>query len=456
MVMTKDFLLPQNVKTMRTFPGFMFATGIENSIPTIRNGRERVDEMEKCGHYRLWETDFDLLAELGICFLRYGPPLHRTWLGEGRYDWDFADITFRGLRDRDIIPIVDLCHFGLPDWIGNFQNPDLPRLFSVYAGDFARRFPWVQLYTPMNEMFICATFSALYGWWNEQLSNDRAFVTALKHIVKANVLSMHEILKVRPDALFIQSESSEYFHAHNPAAIKAAEIMNARRFLSLDFNYGRRVESEMYEYLMDHGLTREEYHFFLQNDVKHRCVMGNDYYVTNEHRVRANGHTEAAGEVFGYDEITWQYYDRYRLPVMHTETNLHQGPRGDEAVYWLWKQWANVLRVRNKGVPIMGFTWYSLTDQVDWDSALRENNGNVNPLGLYDLDRKIRPVGRAYKELIADWCEILPTQSVCLRLPLVPPAEFEAMWAKRAQISDREKYHATPTEPSNPDADGSS
>jgi beta-glucosidase/6-phospho-beta-glucosidase/beta-galactosidase len=44
-----------------------------------------------------------------------------------------------------------------------------------------------------------------------------------------------------------------------------------------------------------------------------------------------------------------------------------------------------VLRVRNDGVPIVGFTWYSLTDQVDWDSALRERNNNVNPLGLYDL-----------------------------------------------------------------------
>ena len=54
--------------------------------------------------------------------------------------------------------------------------------------------------------------------------------------------------------------------------------------------------------------------------------MGNDYYVTNEHRVAADGRTRAAGEVFGYDEITRQYYDRYRLPVMHTETNLREGP----------------------------------------------------------------------------------------------------------------------------------
>src|SRR5262249_26496128 len=112
---------------------------------------------------------------------------------------------------------------------------------------------------------------------------------------------------------------------------------------------------------------------------------------------------------------------RYLLPVMHTETNLNEGPRGDEAVFWLWKEWANVLRVRNDGVPIVGFTWYSITDQVDWDTALRENNGTVNPLGLFDLDRNIRAVGRAYKQLIADWRDVLPTRSVCLRVPLAMP-----------------------------------
>ena len=420
-------------------PMFLFATGIENSYPTIDQGRVRVDEMEKCGHYQYWQRDFDLVQELGIRFLRYGPPIHHTWQGPGKYDWDFADTTFHDLRERDMIPIVDLCHFGVPDWVGNFQNPDLPALFAVYAGDFARRFPWVQLYTPVNEMFICATFSAAYGWWNEQLSDDRSFVTALKHIVKANVLAMEAILDVRPDAIFIQSESSEYFHAESPRAIKPAEILNARRFLSLDLNYGRRVDSEMYEFLMDNGLTRAEYHFFLKQTLKHHCIMGNDYYVTNEHRVAPDGSTRASGEVFGYNEITWQYYERYRLPIMHTETNIAQGPRGDEAVDWLWKEWANVLRVRNRGNPILGFTWYSLTDQVDWDTALREQNNRVHPVGLYDLDRKIRPVGEAYRKLIAEWREVLPTQSVCLTVPIVPPKEYDEGWAKRQRQQARHK-----------------
>ncbi|HUQ07447.1 MAG TPA: family 1 glycosylhydrolase [Kofleriaceae bacterium] len=408
---------------MTPVPAFMFATGIENSAPTIDGGRTRIDELEACNHYRLWKTDFDRVEEIGVRFLRYGPPLHRTWLGDGRHDWAFADETFGELRRRELIPIADLCHFGVPDWIGNFQNPDFPAAFARYARAFAARFPWVQLYTPINEMFVCAMFSAAYGWWNEQATSDRAFVTALKHLVRANVLAMTAILEVRPDAIFVQSESSEYFHAANPAAIGPAERLNARRFLSLDLNYGRRVDSDMYEYLVDNGMTRDEYHFFLEQRLKSHCLLGNDYYATNEHRVAPDGSTMPSGEVFGYDEITRQYYARYHLPVMHTETNMQQGPNGDEAVFWLWKQWANLLRVRNDGIPIVGFTWYSLTDQVDWCHALRERRGDVDPVGLFDLHRNMRPVGRAYQQLIAEWRDVLPTQSVCLRVPVASPSQ---------------------------------
>jgi len=402
----------------------MFATGIENSIPTINQGRTRVDQMAASGHYERWREDFDCVEELGIHYLRYGPPLHRTFLGPDRYDWQFADETFADLKRREITPIVDLCHFGVPDWIGNFQNTDFPRLFADYAAAFAERFPWVQLYTPVNEMYICAVFSARYGWWNEQARDDRSFVVALKNIVKANVLAMLEILKRRHDAIFVQSESSEYYHADSPAAIGRAEFLNSMRFLTLDLNYGRRLDSEMYEYLTDNGLSREEYHFFLHHRLKQHCILGNDYYMTNEHRVFADGHTTGSGEVFGYTEITRQYYNRYRVPVMHTETNLREGMKGDEAVKWLWKEWASVLRLRNVGIPTVGFTWYSLTDQVDWDTALREQNGHVNPLGLYDLDRNIRNVGRAYKQLIADWRNVLPASSVCLVVPIKKPGEY--------------------------------
>src|SRR5437588_7856842 len=170
---------------------FMFATGIENSYPTIQwQGKSvRRDGMEMSGHYQRWKEDFDLVKGLGIRFLRYGPPLYRTWLGHGRYDWDFADETFRRLRRLRINPIVDLCHFGVPDWVGDFRNDAFPRVFADYARAFARRFGWVKLYTPVNEIFIAAEFSGMRGWWNERQQSDRGFVTALKNLVLANILA---------------------------------------------------------------------------------------------------------------------------------------------------------------------------------------------------------------------------------------------------------------------------
>jgi beta-glucosidase/6-phospho-beta-glucosidase/beta-galactosidase len=389
---------------------FMFSTGIENSYPTILlpNGKtKRVDEMEKTGHYKRWQEDFQLVKELGIEFLRYGPPYYKTHLAPGQYDWAFSDETFAKLKELHITPIVDLCHFGVPDWLENFQNPDFPHYFAEYAKAFAQRFPDLQLYTPINEIFITAMFSAQYGWWNERCHSDKAFVTALKHLCKANVRAMKNILHIQPEASFIQSESSEYFHAMDPLAVPLARFLNQKRFLSLDLTYGYPLNVTMYEYLLKNGMTNQEYSWFTQNQVKAKCIMGNDYYVTNEHLVFPDGHTQAAGEIFGYYVITNQYYRRYKLPIMHTETNIKM-PACKE---WLLKQWANVHRLKHDGIPIIGFTWYSLLHQVDWDSALRNDDGNVNELGLYDLNRKIMPVGEAYKTLIEHWKEILNEES---------------------------------------------
>ncbi len=75
---------------------------------------------------------------------------------------------------------------------------------------------------------------------------------------------------------------------------------------------------------------------------------------------------------------------------------------------------ANIQQLRRDGVPICGMTWYSLIDQIDWDVGLREKNDRVNPLGLYDLDRQLRPAGEAFRRLITQWSDT----------PLLPNGPF--------------------------------
>ena len=399
---------------------FVFATGIEASCPRVllSDGRTvRVDEYEKTGHYARWRDDFALVKELELDVLRYGPPYHSTHRGPGCYDWSFADETFAELKRLRITPLVDLCHFGIPDWAGDFQNPEWPHHFADYARAFAKRYPWVRFFTPVNEIFITATFSAQNGWWNECRTGDRPFITALKHLCQANVLALGAIVAARRRAgarepVFVQSESSEYFHAAHPDCVSQAQLLNERRFLALDLTYGYPVSVGTYQYLIEHGMTDGEYHWFARHHVPAHCIMGTGSYAANEHIVHADGSLSPSGDIFGYYVLTRQYYNRYRLPVMHTETNTAE----PSAQTWLWKQWANIVRLRQDGVPVVGFTWYSLSDQVDWDTTLREDNGRVNPLGLADLQRRLRPVGIAYQRLVREWRTIMCTNNLLLKL----------------------------------------
>jgi hypothetical protein len=56
----------------------------------------------------------------------------------------------------------------------------------------------------------------------------------------------------------------------------------------------------LYEYLMEKLDDKAGISMFAENRVKTRCIMGNDYYVTNEHLGYPNGRSHASGEVFGY------------------------------------------------------------------------------------------------------------------------------------------------------------
>src|SRR5207248_6490719 len=154
---------------------------------------------------------------------------------------------------------------------------------------------------PVNEIYVCAKLSTLDGIWNERRNqDDRAFVTAIKHMCRANLLAIEAILKVRSDAVFIQSESAEYFHVGSgePECARKAAFENERRFLSFDLLYSHPPNGEMTLYLFDNGLAREEFDWFMSHRLGDRIIMGNDFYERNEQIAGPGGEMKPAGEVF--------------------------------------------------------------------------------------------------------------------------------------------------------------
>ena len=85
---------------------------------------------------------------------------------------------------------------------------------------------------------------------------------------------------------------------------------------------------------------------------------------------------------------------------------------------------AEQMRMRRDGVPVLGFTWYSLIDQVDWDTELAEKNGRVFACGLYDLDRKPRQVEADFRAMVQEFG----------RISLMPHGEMLDLTARPAEL----------------------
>ena len=314
------------------------------------------------------------------------PCTGRFW-GRARYDWEFADLAMAEMQRLGITPILDLMHFGVPDWLGNFQNPELPRHFADYAGAVADRYPWVRYYTPVNEIYVTARASAKDGLWNEQLKTDRGFVTALKHTAAASILATHAIARRCPNAVIVQSESAEYTHEARGRARPARYAWKTscaccRSICCMP----TRPTPTLYCYSA--GQRHDPRGIRLVHGGRAARLSGHGQRLLRAQREDLAARRQSvSGRGCGGLVPDHAAVLRALPEARHAHRDQHAGRR-PAAPTWLWKQWVNILRMREDGVPVLGFTWYSLIDQIDWDIELAEKSGTVNPCGLYDLDRR--------------------------------------------------------------------
>lgn len=412
-------LLRQSLVPRLTDPHtFVWATGIEDTFitaPWPKTGRT-LDEYELTGHYERWHDDLGLMARIGAGAARYGIPWHRICPRRGAWQWDFVDRTIDRLLALSIEPIVDLVHYGLPSWIDRaYLNPDFPALMAEYGGRVAERLKGrVHAYTPLNEPRITAWYCGRLGWWPPFQRGWRGFVGVMLGVCRGIVQTVQALRHVDPDILIAHVDATDLYRTDEPALEPEAAHRQNLVFLALDLISGRVGDQHpLAKWLRRHGATDDDLAWFREHRVELALVGINLYPMFTLKVARRQGGgvrwrmpyaTADIVEVLGR-----MYWQRYHAPVFISETAAVGTVARRRA--WLRDSVAAVRRLRESGVPLVGYTWWPLFALVTW--AYRQGTHApayyLKQMGLWDLDAELARVPTAlvdeYRSLAAGGSE---------------------------------------------------
>jgi dTDP-4-dehydrorhamnose reductase len=366
--------------------------GAEATIVRLHDGYR--DQAAETGH-RDRPADIDLMAELGLTTVRF-PILWEAVAPESpdRLDFSWTDDRLAMLRERGIKVIGGLLHHGSGPKYTELLDPDFPKKLADYAARVAERYPWIEMWTPVNEPLTTARFSALYGHWYPHTRNYGAFLRALVNECNGTFEAMRAIRERIPGARLVQTEDLGKTFSTAPLRYQAVHE-NERRWLSLDLLCGR-VDGRhpFFAFLRDAGVGHAALDRLATGEGK-PDILGINHYLTSErfldHRMHLypqhfhgdNGRDRYADaeavrvkrleDDTGFAPRLREAWDRYKIPIAITE--VHHGCHRDEQLRWFAEVWETATQLRSEGIDLRAVTIWSMFGNVDWRFLLTQRNG---------------------------------------------------------------------------------
>jgi dTDP-4-dehydrorhamnose reductase len=374
--------------------------GVECTVVQI--GNEFRNQIAETGHTARM-SDIEEMAKLGVKAVRY-PILWETVAPESPSETDFSwhDKRLERLRELGIKVIGGLVHHGSGPRYTDYLDPGFADLLADYAGKVARRYPWIEAWTPINEPFTTARLSCLYGLWHPHRTDIDATFRATVIQCLATLRAMQAIRNVIPGAQLIVTEDVGRSFS-TPELAYQAEHENERRWLSWDLLTGRVGPGHIfYEWLIKTSASEAEL-AELATGKGAPDLLGVDYYLTSERfldpRVERYRDVEAGSngrdtyvdvEAVRVDKLRPQLgavhrlqdaWDRYGIPMAITE--VHHGCTREEQVRWLTEIWSAASAARRNGVDVRAVTVWAMFGMVDWRSVLTRREGHYD-VGAFD------------------------------------------------------------------------
>jgi beta-glucosidase len=334
---------------------FVWGAGIECSfIPHLN-----VDQFEWTQHNNFWRDDFARARnDLGLTALRYALPWHQLEPQRGQFDWSLSDERIEECEKIGLELYLDVMHFGAPTWLPQAAgDPEFPEALEQFTYQLVSRYgKTVKTWCPCNEPLVLSLFSGDFGFWPPHSRKWRGYMPVLSRVVQAVSRGIRAIRQVQPDAKVLLCDNVESFRSRDPELAIEVRRRNLRRFLVLDLLLGRfDHQHPLYSWVTAYGLSELDLEWFRHN-AQTPDILGLDYYPNSTWRLEQTAgavrqrRADSAGGIYG---AASEYYDRYGLPMMITETSIDGKPINRQI--WLDRTIDDCRRLREEGVPMLGY-----------------------------------------------------------------------------------------------------
>ena len=358
-----------------------------------------------CDHYRLWESDLDLIAGLGVDAYRFSVSWPRVRPG-GAGAWnakglDFYERLVDGLLERGLKAYLTLNHWDLPDELqaqGGWAHRDTVHRFVEYARGMATHLgDRLSAITTHNEPWVMAVLGHETGLFAPGIKDRAVAMQAAHHLLLSHGLALQ--------ALRADGCRSELGIVLNLAPVQPATDSPE------DLAQARLEDGRLLRWYMDpllRGAYPQDVLDFLGADVPQvqpgdlqaiaapMDYLGVNYYsrsvasAAGPWDVHRGGReiTEMGWEVYpeGLTELLLRLHRDYALPPVYITENggafpdkLANGQVHDaDRTRYLAQHIAAVADAMRQGVPMKGYMVWSLLDNFEWASGYAKRFGIVH------------------------------------------------------------------------------
>ena len=388
-----------------------------------------------CDHYRRWEGDLDLMAELGLRAYRFSVAWPRVQPdGRGPANaagLDFYDRLVDGLLNRGIEPWLTLYHWDLPQALedaGGWTDAGIADRVADYASIVAGRLGdrvsrWITLNEPRTHAFIGHAVGrhapGRHGWAGGLRVAHHAH---LAHAAAARAIrAEHAAVRVGicHDVADLVPGGPEPEHAE---AMRRQDGAMHRWFL--DPTFGRGYPADMVAWYEQHRLldgidldavaSAEPVDFLAVNYYRRERILSapvrEDWGIGAGVLDGVGEHTGNGWEIWpdGLRGVLTRIHDDYDPPELAITENGATYPDAvspdglvpdAERLRYLERHIGAVADARDQGIPVNAYFVWSLLDNFEWGEGYGHQFGIVH-VDFATQRRTIKASGRWYRELL--------------------------------------------------------